>query len=167
MPENNQLMITDLCAKFYANQWWIWLLVRQCPLKYKECHLKCSLSGRVVRSFEIQVAKAANGQKSCWMEESSVCAPHLIDKLNVNDFQVKSVQIYSRLSLKPMVIGHRGNQISCRERETFVGSNLVLQWVPGRGKVVRGDTKMSPGRVSLGVLQRGVIIDKNEPGVGF
>ena len=24
-------------------------------------------------------------------EESSVCAPHLIDKLNVNDFQVKSV----------------------------------------------------------------------------
>ena len=33
----------------------------------------------------------------------------------------------------------------------FVGSNLVLQWVPGSGKVVRGDTKMSPG-----VLQRGV-----------
>ena len=38
----------------------------------------------------------------------------------------------------------------------FVGSNLVLQWVPGSGKVVRGDTKMSPGRVSPGVLQRGV-----------
>ena len=37
----------------------------------------------------------------------------------------------------------------------FVGSNLVLQWVPGSGKVVRGDTKMSPGRVSPGVLQRG------------
>ena len=85
-----------------------------------------------------------------------VCAPHLIDKLNFNDFQVKSVQIYSRLSLKPMVIGHRANQISCRGREMFVGSNLVLQWVPGRGKVVRGDTKMSLGRVSPGVLQRGV-----------
>ena len=38
----------------------------------------------------------------------------------------------------------------------FVGSNLVLQWVPGSGKVVRGDTKVSPGRVSPGVLQRGV-----------
>ena len=38
----------------------------------------------------------------------------------------------------------------------FVGSNLVLQWVPGSGKVVQGDTKMSPCRVSLGVLQRGV-----------
>ena len=77
--------------------------------------------------------------------------------MNFNDFQVKSVQIYSRLSLKPIVIGHRGNQISCRGREMFVGSNLVLQWVPGWGKVVRGDTKMSPGRVSLDVLQRGVL----------
>ena len=38
----------------------------------------------------------------------------------------------------------------------FVGSNFVLQWVPGSGKVVRGDTKMSPCRVSPGVLQRGV-----------
>ena len=42
-----------------------------------------------------------------------------------------------------------------------VGSNSVLQWVPGSGKVVRGDTKMSPGRVSPvrvspGVSQRGV-----------
>ena len=41
----------------------------------------------------------------------------------------------------------------------FVGSNLVLQWVPGNGKVVQGDTKMSPGRVSLGELQRGVFGD--------
>ena len=40
----------------------------------------------------------------------------------------------------------------------FVGSNLVLQWVLGSEKVVRGDTKMSPGRVSPGVLQRGVAI---------
>ena len=69
---------------------------------------------------------------------------------------LQSVRIYSRLSLKLMVTGHRGNQISCRGKEMFVGSNLVLQWVPGSGKVVRGDTKMSPGRVSLGVLQRGV-----------
>ena len=38
----------------------------------------------------------------------------------------------------------------------FVGSKLVLQWVPGSGKVVRGDTKISPGRVSPCVLQRGV-----------
>ena len=69
------------------------------------------------------------------------------------------MRIYSRLSLKPMVTGHRGNQISCRETEMFVGSNLVLQWVLGSGKVVRGDTKMSPGRVSPGVLQRGVFGD--------
>ena len=55
---------------------------------------------------------------------------------------------FRRLSLKPMVIGHWSNQISCRGREIFVGSNLVLQWVPGIGKVVRGDTKMSSGRVS-------------------
>ena len=66
------------------------------------------------------------------------------------------MRIYSRLSLKPMIIGHRGNQISCRGREMFVGTNLVLQWVPGSGKIVQGDTKMSPGRVSPGVLQRGV-----------
>ena len=39
----------------------------------------------------------------------------------------------------------------------FVGSNLVLQWVPGSEKVVRGDTKMSPGSVSPGVLQRDVM----------
>ena len=66
------------------------------------------------------------------------------------------MQIYSRLSLKAMVIGHWGNQISCWGREMFVGSNLVSQWVLGSGKVVRGDTKMSLGRVSPGVLQRGV-----------
>ena len=41
----------------------------------------------------------------------------------------------------------------------FVVSNLVLQWVPGSGKVVRGDTKMSLGRVSPGVSQRGVVSD--------
>ena len=69
------------------------------------------------------------------------------------------MRIYSRLSLKPMVIGYRGNHISCRGREMFVGSNLVLQWVPGMEKVFRGDTKMSPGRVSPGVLQRGVTLD--------
>ena len=67
------------------------------------------------------------------------------------------MRIYSRLSLKPMVIAHRGNQISCRKREMFVGSNLVLQWVPGSAKVVREDTKISPDRVSPGVLQRGVV----------
>ena len=38
----------------------------------------------------------------------------------------------------------------------FIGSNLVLQWVPESGKVVPGDTKMSLGRVSPDVLQRGV-----------
>ena len=34
MCQNNHLVITDLCAKFYVNQWWIWLRMRQCPLKY-------------------------------------------------------------------------------------------------------------------------------------
>ena len=79
------------------------------------------------------------------------------DKLNSKDFQVKSVRIYSRLSIKPMITGHRGNQIGCRGREIFVGPNLVMQWVPGNGKVVWGYTKMSPGKVSPGVLQRGVL----------
>ena len=46
--------------------------MRQCPLKYKECPLKRPLSGRVVRSFEIQVAKATNGQKNGSAEESSI-----------------------------------------------------------------------------------------------
>ena len=41
----------------------------------------------------------------------------------------------------------------------LIESNLVLQWVPGSGKVVRGDTKMSLGRVSPGVLQRGVPLE--------
>ena len=42
----------------------------------------------------------------------------------------------------------------------FAGSNLVYQWVPASGKVARGDIKMSPGRVSPGVLQRGVSGDQ-------
>ena len=42
----------------------------------------------------------------------------------------------------------------------FVESKLVLQWVPGREKVVRGDTKMSMGSVSPGVLQRSDFIDQ-------
>ena len=45
--------------------------MRQCPLKYKECPLKRALSGRVVRSFEIQVAKATNEQKNDSVEEST------------------------------------------------------------------------------------------------
>ena len=45
--------------------------MRQCPLKYKECPLKRPLSGRVVRSFEIQVAKTTNGQKNGSAEEST------------------------------------------------------------------------------------------------
>ena len=53
-----------------------------------------------------------------------------------------------------MVIGHRENQISSRGREMFVGSDLILQWVPGSGIFFH---KISPGRVSLAVLQRGVI----------
>ena len=38
----------------------------------------------------------------------------------------------------------------------FAGSNFVYQLVPGSGKVAWGDTKMSLGRVSSGVLQRSV-----------
>ena len=44
----------------------------------------------------------------------------------------------------------------------FIGSNLVLQLVPGSGKVVRGDIKMTPGRVSPGVLRRGVFLVCND-----
>ena len=45
-------------------------LMRQCPLKHKECPLKRPSVGRVVRSFEIQVAKATNGQTNGSVEES-------------------------------------------------------------------------------------------------
>ena len=70
MCQNNHLVITGPCAKLYVNQWRIWLLMRQCPLKYKECPLKRPLSGRLVCSFEIQVAKATNGQKDGSAEKS-------------------------------------------------------------------------------------------------
>ena len=46
------------------------LLMRQCSLKHKECPLKRQLVGRVVRSLEIQVAKATNRQKNGSAEES-------------------------------------------------------------------------------------------------
>ena len=49
----------------------MWLLMRQCPLKHKECRLKRQLVGRVVRSLEIQVTKATNRQKNGSAEESS------------------------------------------------------------------------------------------------
>ena len=39
----------------------------------------------------------------------------------------------------------------------FVGPNLVLQWVPRSEIFFPGTHNMSRGRVSLGVLQRGVI----------
>ena len=70
MCQNNHLVITDIYAKFYVNQWWIRLLTRQCPLKYKECPLKRPLPGRVVRSLEIQEAKATNERKNSAAEES-------------------------------------------------------------------------------------------------
>ena len=63
----------------------MWLLMRQCPLKHKECPLKhkeCpvkrQLVNRVVRSLEIQVAKATNRQKNGSAEEST-----LLLRLNV------------------------------------------------------------------------------------
>ena len=45
--------------------------MRQCPLKHKECPLKRQFVGRVVRSLEIQVAKATNRQKNGSAEESN------------------------------------------------------------------------------------------------
>ena len=68
-------MITDLCAKFNVNQWRTWLLMRKCPLKYKECPLKRPLCDRIVHSFEIQVAKATNKQKNDSAEESNDAMP--------------------------------------------------------------------------------------------
>ena len=47
--------------------------MRQCPLKHKECPLKRQLVGRVVRSLEIQVAKATNRQKNGSAGESTSC----------------------------------------------------------------------------------------------
>ena len=58
--------------------------MRQCPLKYKECPLKRPLSGKVVRSFEIQVAKGTNGQKSGSGEESKFhCISQTVQKLRI------------------------------------------------------------------------------------
>ena len=49
----------------------MWLLMRQCPLKHKECPLKRQLtSWQSRRSLEIQVAKATNRQKNGSAEES-------------------------------------------------------------------------------------------------
>ena len=72
MCQNNQWVINDLCAKFDVNLPRIWFLLRQCPLKHKGCPLKRPLSGRVVRSFQIQLPKATdtNGQKNDSAEES-------------------------------------------------------------------------------------------------
>ena len=53
---------------------------------------------------------------------------------------------------------HQGNQVSYRGREIFTGWNLVMDWGLGSRKVVRGDTKMSPGWVSPGLLLRGVVL---------
>ena len=96
--------------------------MRQRPLKCIECPLKRTFSG----SRSLVRGSGSKGNK--WTKER-LCGREYarFDKLNSDDFQVKFVQIYSRLSLKPVVIGHRGNQISWRGREMFVGANLVLQ----------------------------------------
>ena len=46
--------------------------MRQCTLKHKECPLKRQLVSRDICSFEIQVAKATNGQKKGSAEESRI-----------------------------------------------------------------------------------------------
>ena len=51
--------------------------MRQCPLKYKECPLRCPLSGKVLCSFEIQAAKATNGQKNGSVAETIRALPDL------------------------------------------------------------------------------------------
>ena len=54
-------------------------------MKYKECPLKrLLLSGRVVRSFEIQVANATNVQKNGSAEENSSSDSQLRQTLMVH-----------------------------------------------------------------------------------
>ena len=54
----------------------------------------------------------------------------------------KSVRIYSRLSLKPMVIGHRGNQISCRAGEEKCSSGRIWYCSECRGvEKLSGETQ--------------------------
>ena len=53
----------------------MWLLMRQCPLKHKECPLKRQLVGKVVCSLGIQVAKTTNRQKNGSAEESTPTQP--------------------------------------------------------------------------------------------
>ena len=122
MCQNYHLVITALCSKFYINQRWIWLLMRQCPLKYKECLLKRPLSGKVVRSFEIQVAKATNGQKNSSVEETIRALPDLTSWIVTT----------SRSSL-------------CK----FTPDCLSNQWSLGTGetKLVAGEEKCSSGLI--------------------
>ena len=78
--------------------------------------------------------------------------------LNSNDFPVKSVRIYSRLSLKPMVIGHRGNQI----REEKCSSDRIWCCSGCRGvEKLSGETQKCHRVGFHPVCYRGVFKDAN------
>ena len=68
-----------------------------------------------------------------------VCAPHLVDKLNLNDFQVKPVQIYSRLSLRPMVMGTRETKLVAGEEKCSSGQIWYCSGYRG-GEKLSGET---------------------------
>ena len=66
--------------------------------------------------------------------------PLWLDKLNSNDFQAgsKSMLIYSKLSPKAIVTGHRENQFRCWGSKVFAGSNLAYQGCRGVEKLLGG-----------------------------
>ena len=96
--------------------------MRQCPLKYKECPLKRPWSGKVVLSFEINAAKATNGQKNGSAEETIRALPDLIS----------CIVTTSRSSLCEFIPDCLSNNWSLGTVET---------------KLVAGEEKCSSGRI--------------------
>ena len=71
----------------------MWLLMKQCPLKHKECPLKRQVVDRVVHSPEIQVAKATNRQKNSSAEESIPGEPAYMPRKYLSVAQFRYIYI--------------------------------------------------------------------------
>ena len=82
----------------------MWLLMRQCPLKHKECPLKCQLVGTVIRSLEIQVTKATNRHKNGSAGESNTEVWNTTEQYKVTELQVSRKLPFILFSLSPKMI---------------------------------------------------------------
>ena len=90
--------------------------MRQCPLKHKECPLKYQLVGRVVRSLEIQVAKATNRQKNGSVEESTKTGKSILrpasDQSNCKKARPALILIKRHVIIDDHYIGKLKNKFS-------------------------------------------------------